>query len=75
MIYLIHDNSFFYSIWRTKDWITALYESPLRYLLAHLKWTLITFAMGFLAYCAYQLLGRVVRSRPFRCLVLRKPEQ
>ncbi len=75
MIYLIHDNSFFYSIWRAKDWITALYESPLGYLLAHLKWTLITFAMGFLAYCAYQLLGRVVRSQPFRCLVLRKPEQ
>lgn len=29
MIYLLHDNSFFYSIWNTQDWITILYYSPI----------------------------------------------
>ena len=75
MIYLIHDNAFFYSLWDTQDWITLLSQSPLRYLGKHLVWTLATFAIGFLVYCGYQLLGRFVRSRQFRRLVLRQPSE
>ena len=50
MVYLIHDNDFFYSLWNTQDWITLLYYRPYAFIFKILIWTLITFMIGVAAY-------------------------
>lgn len=53
MVYLIHDNDFFYSLWNTQDWITLLYYRPYAFIFKILIWTLITFMIGVTAYILY----------------------
>lgn len=62
MTYLIHDNSFFYSIWCTQDWFTLLYYQPLKFICKHALWTLGTFAIGVAAYSLYLLLAKLVKK-------------
>jgi len=62
MVYLLHDNSFVYSIWNTQDWITLLYVNPGLYLLKHFGWTLAVFVIGVLVYSAYVGLQNVVKK-------------
>lgn len=57
MTYLIHDNDFFYSIWNTKDWITLLYNSPIRFVIILTKWTIATFVVGVISYTAYVIIA------------------
>lgn len=38
MVYLVHDNKFFYELWNLKDWVTAMNESMWSFLLDLLKW-------------------------------------
>ena len=38
MVYLIHDNGFFYEIWNLRDWITTLGNSPADFLFQIMKW-------------------------------------
>lgn len=62
MIYLIHDNSFFYSIWGLKDWIVVLYNTPWLFLLELTKWGAGTFSIGIMAYVVYLGVGKLFRS-------------
>ena len=71
MIYLFHDNSFFYSLWDRQDWITLLSEHPMGFLLRYGIWTVRTFLYGFIAYLGYRLLRRVCRKAGFQRLFLK----
>jgi hypothetical protein len=62
MIYLIHDNPFFYSIWGNKDWITALFDSPAGFIGSLLKWSMATFLTGVAVYITYLLVGKILKS-------------
>lgn len=57
MVYLIHDNNFFYSIWMMQDWMTDLHKSPYIFIAKWIEWGIITFSIGVFAYIVYQLIG------------------
>lgn len=63
MVYLIHDNGFFYSLWNTKDWITLLAYHPGRFVLSLAVWTAGTFGVGFASYLGYLGLAWLCRNR------------
>lgn len=67
MAYLIHENDFFHSFWWQYDWLAVLYESPGGFVLKCIKWTLISFACGVVAYALYLLFMRFCKmmSRVF----------
>lgn len=71
MVYLIHSNSFFYSIWGRVHWIDLLAASPKAFVLKWFEWALLTFACGVAAYAVYQLLSAILRL--MRPLFLRDP--
>ena len=71
MIYLFHDNSFFYSLWDKQDWITLLCMHPIGFLLRYGIWTVRTFVYGFIAYLGYRLLCRLCRKAGFQRLFLK----
>lgn len=54
MVYLIHDNSFFYSLWGTRDWITLLRDNKWKFPSELLLYAICTFMFGTLMYAAYQ---------------------
>ncbi len=62
MIFLVHTNDFFYSLYETQDWVTLLCYHPLRYILNYTLWTLGTFAIGVAAYSLYLLLAKLVKK-------------
>lgn len=72
MVYLLHDNNFFYSIWDTQDWITLLYNQPASYTLKHILWGMATFLIGTLAYSVY-LLSEMIFRKCYH-LVLKTPK-
>lgn len=59
MVYLVHDNKFFYSLWGMKDWIVDIYNTPYRFMLDLLKWGLATFAAGLAVYILYLAIAKV----------------
>lgn len=61
MIYLIHDNNFVRSVWKTQDWITLLYYSPVRFVIKIIFYTLIVFLIGVLAYIIYNFIIKIYR--------------
>lgn len=71
MIYLFHDNSFFYSLWDKQDWITLLFMHPMGFLLCYGAWTVRTFVYGFIAYLGYRLLCRLCRKAGVQKLFLK----
>lgn len=71
MIYLFHDNSFFYSLWDKQDWITLLCMHPIGFLLRYGAWTVRTFVYGLIAYLGYRLLCRICRKAGFQRLFLK----
>lgn len=71
MIYLFHDNSFFYSLWDKLDWITLLCMHPIGFLLRYGIWTVRTFVYGLIAYLGYRLLCRICRKAGFQRLFLK----
>ena len=71
MIYLFHDNSFFYSLWDKQDWITLLGMHPIGFLLRYGAWTVRTFVYGFIAYLGYRLLCRLCRKAGVQRLFLK----
>ena len=75
MIYLFHDNSFFYSLWDRQDWITLLSEHPMGFLLRYGAWTVRTFVYGFIAYLGYRLLRRICRKAGFQRLFLKSKQE
>lgn len=70
MVYLIHDNEYFYSLWRTQDWISLLYYRPYAYMIKHLGWALMTFSMGVVMYAIYLFLEWMIPK--CKCLAIRK---
>ena len=71
MIYLFHDNSFFYSLWDKQDWITLLCMHPMGFLLRYGAWTVRTFVYGLIAYLGYRLLCRLCRKAGVQKLFLK----
>lgn len=59
MIYLIHDNEFVHKIWSSKDWITLLNNSLIKFIVTFGIWVLITFLIGFILYCIYLLIEKI----------------
>ncbi len=53
MVYLLHDNEFFYSIFDTQDWITLLYHHPYRFVAKISIWSVGVFACGVMVYTFY----------------------
>lgn len=72
MVYLLHDNSLFYTIWKTQAWTVLLFNSPDRFVVKIVLWTFMTFGAGILLYALYLLLCRICS----RCknIVLKEPE-
>ena len=62
MIYLLHDNSFFYNLWNHRQWVETLADSPLWFTFHILKWGAFTFMMGVLAYALYNLCMKALSS-------------
>lgn len=60
MIYLIHDNAFFYSIWGLTDWITLLYNNPYSFIGKLLLQTLYTFGFGLITYTIYIVIIKII---------------
>lgn len=59
MVYLLHDNGFFYSIWDTQDWITLLYNYPYRFILKIFIWSCGVFICGVITYTLYIILAKL----------------
>ena len=55
------DVEFIREIWKQNDFITLLYEQPFLFLLNLLKWAVIIYAAGLLAYACYSALARWIR--------------
>lgn len=54
MAYLVHDNSYFYSLWETTDWITLIHDNPWSVYTSQLPLcVLFTFALGVICYALY----------------------
>ena len=66
MIYLLHDNGFFYKIWNTRDWITLLYEDVFQFCGIYLLWAFGTFATGLLCYAMFVVASKALNyCKPF----------
>ncbi len=70
MIYLLHDNDFFYTLWMSVHWLPLLSDNILSFMLCMAKWTGITFGFGVAAYTVYLLLGKLLMA--LRPLAVRK---
>lgn len=62
MVYLIHDNDFVYSLWRSQDWITLLHTEPFAFILKLATWTFGTFAICFSLYVVFRLISKLLIS-------------
>jgi hypothetical protein len=60
MVYLIHDNDFYYGLWNTQDWITLLYWHPYSFILKLLLWAGMTFGSGVAFYILYLGVKKVI---------------
>ena len=70
IIYLLHDNEVFYSVWNMTDWITLLYYHPLSFVLRLLLWTLGVMAFGVLMHSLF--LGIVALCRKGKRLAIKE---
>ena len=61
MVYLIHDNEFFYSVWDKQDWISLLNKSVLEFSGKLIGYTVATFFIGCIAYGAYLMLLKLMK--------------
>lgn len=59
MVYLLHDNSFFYSIFDTQDWITLLYYYPYRFIFKIFIWSVAVFVCGVATYTFYIVFAKL----------------
>lgn len=68
MVYLVHDNRFYYELWNLRDWVTTLAASPTIFIIQLIKWTMYTFATGVFAYILYVLLHFILRRNKWLLL-------
>ena len=61
MVFLLHCNDFCTAIWMSKDWLTPLYESPLRFCFEFVAWIIAIFMVCALLYGGYVLLGKMLK--------------
>ena len=61
MVFLLHCNEFCTAIWMSKDWMTPLYESPLRFCFEFAVWVIGIFIVCAVLYGGYLLLGRLLK--------------
>ncbi len=73
MVYLLHDNGFFYSIFDTQDWITLLYYYPYRFILKIFVWSVGVFACGVAAYTFYITLVKLFHK--YNWILYKKKEK
>ena len=57
MVYLLHDNKFFYSLWNTQDWITLLYRHPFLFILKISVWGIAIYLIGVIVQTLFNALG------------------
>lgn len=53
MVYLLHDNEFFYQLWNRTQWIRLLSDWPVEFVVRLLGWVLVVYALGTIAYTLY----------------------
>lgn len=61
MVYFIHDNGFFYSLWDRTDWVSLLYYDRYAFVPELLRQALLTFVAGVAAYALYLALAALWR--------------
>lgn len=61
MAYLIHDNQFAYNLWYSVNWISLLHKNISRFAIIYLMWIIGIFVVGFICYCVYRLLGKILQ--------------
>ena len=59
MVYLLHDNPLFYSLWGIIDWIPILYNNPLKFVIILFTIGLLTFIVGIIIYLLYNLIIKI----------------
>ena len=59
MVYLLHDNEFFYSIFDTQDWITLLHNYPYEFIVKIFIWSVDVFICGVVTYTFYIMLAKL----------------
>ena len=62
MIYLLHDNTFFYSLWGITDWITLLHNNPYVFMEQLLLQAIYIFIFGLIAYVIYIVMIKIVKK-------------
>jgi len=72
MVYLLHDNGFFYSIFDTQDWITLLYHSPYRFIAKIFIWSVGVFVCGVVMYTFYMVMAKL--SGKYKWILFNKRE-
>lgn len=60
MVYLIHDNEMFISLWDIQHWTEMLRNNKPLFAERFLAWTFGSFALGVLCYIVYQGLGQLM---------------
>lgn len=59
MVYLFHDNAFFYKIWNIKNWIELIHENIAQFCGTYLWWVIKTFAAGILCYTTFVVVSKI----------------
>lgn len=59
MVYLIHENGFFQSLYDQSDCITLLYNHPILFMIEIVKWLAIAFASGIIAYTIFTIGAKI----------------
>jgi len=70
MVYLTHDNTFFYAIWSRLNWIQILVNSPVKFVIAHIGMAILTFIFGVILYSLYLGLSKIIKENTRRIFFL-----
>ena len=65
MIYIIHDNEFWYDIWGLTKWVDMFYYTPRIFAVNYLKWIAIMFVIGAASYLLYALACKACNKLKF----------
>lgn len=65
MMYLLHDNELFYSLWNSQDWISLLYYSPIKFMAKYIIWSMGVVFVGVVIYTFCLKIINVTYSKSF----------
>ncbi|MDD6428394.1 MAG: acyltransferase [Lachnospiraceae bacterium] len=60
MIYLFHDNSFIYSLWKCMNWIRPLKSAPAVFVSRYIAWVALIFITGTVLYVIYKKIAKQI---------------